>query len=127
MYNKLVKELRYLDEYSKRINPTPSGIFRDAADAIEELCGLAASQSKDCSEAVAKYLELWAKQPRWNPVTEDSPKEGVPVLGAFKFQGGNGCIVTERMTINGEEIWNAAMGMKPFAWMPSPEPPKEET
>lgn len=37
MYDELVKELRYLDEYSKQINPTPSGIFREAADAIEEL------------------------------------------------------------------------------------------
>ena len=37
MYDELVKELRHLDEYSKQINPTPSGIFREAADAIEEL------------------------------------------------------------------------------------------
>lgn len=43
MYDELVKELRHLDEYSKQINPTPSGIFREAADAIEELLKVASA------------------------------------------------------------------------------------
>jgi len=98
MYEELVKRMRSHNGWA--LNKT----LNEAADAIEEL-----------------------SKPKWIPVTEDSPKEGFPVLGAFKFQGGNGCIVTERITINGEEIWSAAMGMKPFAWMPLPEPPKEET
>jgi hypothetical protein len=37
-------------------------LLGEAADAIEELCGLCASLSKDYSEAVAKYLESWEKQ-----------------------------------------------------------------
>lgn len=100
MYEALVLKLRTWE----KAGLSNSHVFKEAADAIEKL-----------------------SKPKWIPVTEDSPKEGFPVLVAFKFQGGNGCIVTERITINGEEIWSAAMGMKPFAWMPLPEPPKEET
>lgn len=110
MYEELIQRLREESEIERWLQPhsaneTPK-LLDDAADAIEELT----------DKNVGK----------WIPVTEDSPKEGFPVLGVFKFQGGNGCIVTERITINGEEIWSAAMGMKPFAWMPLPEPPKEE-
>lgn len=48
MYDELVKELRHLDEYSKQINPTPSGIFREAADAVEAL-------SREAEEYKAAY------------------------------------------------------------------------
>ena len=47
MYDELVKKLRYLDEYSKQINPTPSGIFREAADAIKELSQIE-TDLRDC-------------------------------------------------------------------------------
>ena len=67
MYDNLINRLQE-DKPSRRMMLT-------AADAIEELCDLCASQSKDYSEAVAKYLELWAKQPRWIPVTERLPEE----------------------------------------------------
>ena len=58
----------------------------NAANAIEQLCGLCANQSKDCSEAVAKYLELWAKQPRWISVTERFPSQDGYYLVAYKLQ-----------------------------------------
>ena len=77
MYDELVKRLRaqavYLPEkFSK--NAELLDVLMKAADAIAKLCGLCASQSKDCSETVAKYLELWAKLPRWIPVTEALPE-----------------------------------------------------
>ena len=65
MYEELVKHLRFYEDWTL--------YYKQAADAIEELCGLCASQSKDCSEAVAKYLELWAKH-LWIPVTERLPE-----------------------------------------------------
>jgi len=82
MYGKLVKELKDSAEWADHLallmgradGDTLAPIMRQAADSIEELCGLCASQSKDCSEAVAKYLELWAKQPCWIPVTERLPE-----------------------------------------------------
>ena len=110
MYERLVEALRNMDVS----DACPCSVGNMCADQDCIVC-----QAADAIEELSK--------PKWIPVTEDSPKEWFPVLGAFKFQGGNGCIVTERVTINGEEIWSAAMGMKPFAWMPCPEPPKEET
>ena len=119
MYEELVKRLRETtDNHDEKCESCPY---------VEEYpCCV------DCLDKMhikaANAIEKFEKSiPRWIPVTEDSPKEGFPILGAFKFQGGNGCIVTERITINGEEIWSAAMGMEPFAWMPLPELPKEET
>ena len=73
MYEELVKALRDMSEMGMKYGMAVIKM-REAADAIEKLCGLCASQSKDCSEAVAKYIELWAKQPRWIPVTERLPE-----------------------------------------------------
>lgn len=139
MYEELVKSLQSCPDaeygcsgckYKKSLGCREK-LMAEAADAIEELSGLlnrygGETGIKNLQEYASKYLDTVKNAPHWIPVTDDSPKEGFPVLGAFKFQGGNGCIVTERITINGEEIWSAAMGMKPFAWMPCQEPPGEE-
>lgn len=59
---------------------------------------------------------------QWTPCSERLPEENEPVLGTFKFQGGNACLTTERIVVNGEERWSASCGMTPIAWMPLPEP-----
>ncbi len=63
---------------------------------------------------------------QWIPVSERLPKENETVLGTFKFQGGNGCLTTERIVVNGKERWSASCGLTPIAWMPLPEPYKAE-
>lgn len=128
MYEELIAKLRdHAEWYNAEIWVMPITIIDDlikAADAIEEL-----------SNAGSIYGKAWTlgydagrdeNKPHWLPVTKNSPKEGDSVLGVFKFQGGNVCIVTERIMRNGKEIWSAAVGMKPFAWMPLPEPTEEE-
>lgn len=61
---------------------------------------------------------------KWIPVTERLPEEGVPVLATFKGQGGNFCLTTSRLILDGYERWSAACGLSPIAWMPSPTPYK---
>ena len=72
--------------------------------------------------AASIRLEKLPSIQRWIPVTEKLPEEGRTVLGTFEFQGGKGCMTTERVIIKGKEVWSAACGMIPIAWMPLPEP-----
>lgn len=58
----------------------------------------------------------------WIPCSERLPEEGETVLATFQFQDGRGCMTSERITLNGGEIWSAAYGKKPLAWMPLPKP-----
>ena len=151
MYDELVKRLRELqiltehcDEQSclecknrklcdKYDNKTVNRTYKEAANAIEELCGLCASQSKDCSEAVAKYIELWEKQPRWIPVTEGLPKaerESYWVCTDTGYQCE--CRWTNNRFGIGESdewgwsIFDIPQYQKVIAWMPLPQPPKKE-
>lgn len=74
MHEDLVKRLRNAAQLAdKGLVITPS-LCLEAADAITELCNLCADMSKINSDAVAKYLELWEKQPLWTPVTERLPE-----------------------------------------------------
>lgn len=104
--------------------------LEEAADSIEKLCGLCASQSKDCSETVGKYLELWAKQPRWISVTERLPKYGTTVL-VYGSQGGIYTARYERAKAEwARDSWwklnSKSHICNPTHWMPLPEPPKGE-
>ena len=125
MYGELVKDLRENhDKYFAR--------DMQAADAIKELCGLCTSLSKDCSDAVTKYLELWAKQPRWIPVTERLPEEYKDVLCYYEYfrYGDFNCMFrTIDRGYYGDGIWGGEAGQghknKVLAWMPLPEPPEE--
>lgn len=139
MHDDLVKRLR-------EIHPEEFGdawdfafacqqTMREAANAIEELCGLCASLSKDCSEAVAKYLELWAKQPRWIPVTERLPTEDdyMPCYenydGAVLWYTNSGVMGLGwyyDSTGNWSDMENCFPPGKVTHWMPIPKPPKEE-
>jgi len=107
MYEGLVKRLREESEIERWLQPhsaneTPK-LLDDAADAIEEL-----------------------SKPRWIPVTEKLPGKDVPVL-VYLFGDSpyiawinhEGEWETEEFTIDRDYL--------PKAWMPLPEPPKEET
>ena len=152
MYEDIVKRLRRCNQFKCReceyepVESCRSKLNSEAADAIEDLCGLCASQSKDCSEAISKYLELWEKQPRWIPVTERLPQEkdsgfSADVLILVKEQDGDftwkdvysGYYLYD--AVSDETGWWAQMPQncqqikERFSvthWMPIPEPPKEE-
>ena len=147
MYDELVKRLRELasipahcenvadcDQCSKEdicLSFTNERIIEtatQAADAIVALCNLCASQSKDCSEAVAKYLELWAKQPRWIPVTERLPEEYVNVLCHLRSLDRQSEYYSIDHLMEDGQWWKAANSWRfeVTHWMPLPEPPKEE-
>ena len=129
MYEELVKSLR-----EAPYDWPDASLHYEAADAIEELCGLCASQSKDCSEAIAKYLELWTKQPRWISVTERLPEkpEGYPKCEIrrtyYLVTLESGCVKTLGYEFDRDE-WQIT-GSSVVAWMDLPEPykpPKEES
>lgn len=137
MYEELILNLRSKaaklpEKFSK--NAESIDLMLKAADAIEELCGLCASQSKDCSEAVAKYLELWAKQPRWIPVTERLPENEVPVHVVY-LSVNDGKQYSDLIACVFEGMWCYWDG-EPCSydeckceithWMPLQSPPKEE-
>ena len=147
MYDELVKALREADEKSMcgecglnlHGGSTKKGVlFAKAADAIEELI-----KDRDNWEATAKkeremywhWFDQYQKDvPRWNPVTERLPEETAKVLvqaGEYYYKNSSckGIVVGWR---NGP-YWSTftAKGCEsiryPLAWMPLPQPPKEET
>ena len=86
MYDELVKRLREKAgafDYDGR--PDIACDYEQAADAIEERC----QQVDKFAEEAAR---LYAKQPRWIPVTERLPKSGERVLACcrVKWVGGGG-------------------------------------
>lgn len=128
MYDELVKNLRgrsqfLLPHYGEEIS-YDSDLMKQTADAIEELCGLCASQSKDCSEAVAKYLELWVKQPRWIPVTERLPEERCDYL-VFAVGGAWRQISSIEIAYWDGDRFLVQSFNAVTHWMPLPEPPKD--
>lgn len=103
MYDNLVKDLRENhDKYFAR--------DMEAADAIEEL-----------------------SKPRWIPVTERLPEEYKDVLCYYEYfrYGDYNCMFrTIDRGYYGDGRWGGEAGQghknKVLAWMPLPEPPKEE-
>lgn len=100
-------------------------------EKVADMCSLT-DGDRQCEEDHRQLAE-WLKelkelreQQQWIPCSERLAEEGKPVLGTFKGQGGNFCLTTERMIMNGREIWSAACGLKPVAWMPLPDPYKPE-
>lgn len=72
MYEALISHLRECAKYDK-----PENTFKEAADAIEELTREYESVSKDLVESVELCRKL--KKPKWIPVTERLPENGVAV------------------------------------------------
>lgn len=133
MYEDLVRALRAADARpcsdlecpGSGECPTVGCLFREAADAIEELQkDLERSKEyevfweKEANEALKKFQVAVASKPRWIPVTERLPEKNTWVLAYCKYKGH----VVDYMDING--LWSYG---NITHWMPLPEPPKEDT
>jgi hypothetical protein len=123
MYETLVTALRKVDEYDRGY----AKLMYDAADAIEEL-----QKQRDEWESHAALAESFAQG--WIPVTERLPEEYVDVLCYYEYYryGEYNCMFrTIDRGYYGNGIWGGEAGQghknKVLAWMPLPEPPKEET
>ena len=99
----------------------------EAADAIEELSAIREEQK---AQIIAMAAE---DKPRWIPVTEALPEEYKDVLcyyEYFRFGEYNCMFRTIDRGYYGNGRWGGEAGQgirnKVLAWMPLPEPPKEE-
>lgn len=129
MYDELVKALRNMSKMGVKYGMAAVKM-QEAADTIEELSVLCASQSKDCSEAIAKYIDLWERQPHWIPVTERLPNPKDLVLVCNEFGGVHyGYFESNKRWYTANNWLADAWTVMPNVthWMPLPEPPKEET
>lgn len=122
MYDELVKELRDSAEWADRLallmgraeGDAHAPLMRKAADAIEELVGI-------------------TDRLKWIPVTERLPEEYKDVLCYYEYfrYGDYNCMFrTIDRGYYGNGIWGGEAGQghknKVIAWIPLPEPPKEE-
>lgn len=128
MYDELVKRLRYCSEEQSGCGLCALssdcvlrvGLLTEAADAIEGL----ERQVFDMSSLIGDYSE----KSRWIPVTERLPRGGENVL-AYYHNPYNQFIVCATWDSKRQE-WipdlESIDGYYITAWMPLPEPPKEE-
>lgn len=117
MYDELVKELRHIDEFATETNRPTSGIFREAADAIEELTALSRRQEVELVELTGEL----ASKPCWIPVTERLPEEDGCYLVAVKNDHQRRYSKTAWFS---HGSWFARQDVT--HWMPLPQPPEEE-
>lgn len=129
MYEDLIKELRYLEKIYSICGNTSTKEYKlavDAADAIEELQGK--------THILEKLADYWCnKVPKWIPVTERLPDESEPVLAFIRwsdYEDNEICygqyIKNGRFRLMHYVEGELIKGYEVEAWMPLPEPPKEE-
>lgn len=119
MYDELIKDLR--ESAPKALAEADfdfvEGRLKEAADAIEERC-------QQVDKFAGEAARLYAKQPKWIPVTERLPEKYHQVL----------CYGVNGMSIDYYSGESSVLGRPLFMvsearvthWMPLPEPPKEE-
>lgn len=139
MYDELINRLRCqlygncpacVNWYTEEVKPNlwrERCLAIDAADAIEELVATVGT-------AYNELANNEANKPRWIPVTERLPKEYTDVLCYYEYfrYGDYNCMFrTIDRGYYGNGRWGGEAGQghknKVLAWMPLPEPPKEET
>lgn len=141
MYEDLVNLARYCAEKDACINcpvggcQGTTGIMNHLADAIEEL-QQTVKHYKGCSDDWYKEAcDYKAMLPRWIPVTERLPKNYTDVLIYYErnaWPDGADYPVRKREIgigfCGGPDRWHVdhCSGVDGLAWMPLPEPPKEE-
>ena len=92
------------------------------------------SEAADLIEAQAKEIEkLRGQMPRWIPVTERMPENGVETLcwyEYFRYGDFNAMFATYGIGYQFHENWGGEVAngrnAKVLAWMPLPEPPEVE-
>lgn len=115
MYDELVKRLRYKAGWDE------SGDLEQAANAIEELAKrVDESIPKNDAEIIIEELS----KPRWIPVSERLPDKVEDVLVYGEWTGVSGTKYRDIWLTDLESLLH--QGYKLIAWMPLPEPPKEE-
>ncbi len=147
MYEELVKRLRnrangsyeekcegceFTEDFPPCVHCTIKA-FNDAADAIEELIPFKKQVEKGMGLLDKAEELLNALKPRWIPVTETLPEDGVYVLGRYKNnEMAVVCVFDHDEDITfwraqTDEGWEADCDTEPTHWMPLPEPPEGET
>lgn len=91
--------------------------YEQAADAIVEVSDKLAIAEED-------KIKLFCQIPRWIPMTERLPDAIEDVLIYVEWTGVSGAKYREIWLTDLESV--LYQGDKPIAWMPLPEPPKEE-
>lgn len=121
MYDELIKRLRLQADAEKFYSGEPM-LYDQAADAIEEL-----------SVVVRAQKAVLDKFPRWIPVTERLPEDGVFVLVCN--DDGHMMIAKYESEVLGWyykytnydfDMWDNEEQGPVCYWMPLPEPPKED-
>lgn len=118
MYGELVKSLRNMSKMGNRYGMAAVKM-NEAADAIEELI----KKLNHADEQIKKLVEV-AEERCWIPVTERLPEKEDMVIFHYAWTGRTGTVYKEVTLATIAELEH--VGSKPIAWMPLPEPPKEE-
>ena len=118
MYDELVKRLRYKAGWDE------TGVFNEAADAIEELQGKLFMMKK-----TAEWLA--EKMPKWIPVTEEPPlKVGDDGYNGYLVYANGYHEVADYTTDKFDNVpyfhVNGEYEPDVTHYMPLPQPPKEE-
>ena len=136
MYEALVEDLRQCATFRQWATVNSLSLYkrdlmRKAADAIEAL----QQDCRDLNAAISGILDNIAdlSKPRWVSVAERLPEEYMEVLCYYEYfrYGDYNCMFrTIDRGYFGNGRWGGEAGQgdknKVLAWMPLPEPPKEE-
>ena len=122
-YTELVKSLREATGWKNASKHY--SLMGKAADAIEELLPFKKQVEKGMGLLDKADELLNVIKPRWISVAERVPDENDDVLIYGEWTGVSGTKYREVWLTDLKEFLH--QGYKPIAWMPLPEPPKEET
>ena len=118
MYDDTVKRLR-----TATTLPVMNALCQEAADTIEELQAAEKKYLANISALETENQHL-KREREWIPVTERLPEKEDMVIFHYAWTGMSGTVYKEVTLATFAELEH--VGSKPLAWMPLPQPPKEE-